>query len=667
MADSIAGSIIVIQPGSSHLLVGRATDQTPTLVPHAIAYRRRNGAPVRGAPTLSAAASAELAGATRAVLSELPRVGLSRAAAPPAAPAPRAANEVGAEWGEAEAPFLCGEAALRLPPDAPYELFFPLRRGRFNYSGSAGAGANGAPSRAHSAQEVSDSLARLWAHAILEVLEISAEELPSMGVLLLVRDSYERREVREMLDVLSAIGFGALALHLRSSCACLGAGLQSGCVVEIDSDTVEVAVVDDGVPLSKARYCLPFGRRDVEHYLSWLLEAERGGVLSPASLCLEGFLPTPPAPAAPTTFADEAPPASEPVAEGDEPAAPTPPRPRPPSPSPAEGPPAAPAEDAWAAGVSSLGAESSTLSRKLDVSAMADAGALTYLAAQRCQLQPRTAEQVEAAAFELRTGPLPVLSGQLSALATHAPLLLLLDGRLRGPLLAAERAAVLALEATQLPARESALPAELLPAAKRACLASCLTVEHSDYLEEAIAVEIAADTRSHHAKPKHDAAGPPAAAPGRRPFDERALAALGEAADLSSMEIAEAVVRAISANTRAELRPKLYANILLAGSFAHAPGLAPRVREAVLHALQPGGAESGAPAVVVEALLSHKASPQLLAWRGATLLAASESMHELWIQKGEWLNGGPRVLRERLPFFWSRKLVVGEGVTESRR
>ena len=110
-------------------------------------------------------------GAARAVLAELPRIGASDAPPPPP---PARADDALAEWSywdepaDGGAPFLCGEMALRLRPGAPYDLFFPIRRGRFNYVGSAGAGASAAtPSRAYSAQEVADSLHRLWAHAVL--------------------------------------------------------------------------------------------------------------------------------------------------------------------------------------------------------------------------------------------------------------------------------------------------------------------------------------------------------------------------------------------------------------------------------------------------------------------------------------------------------------------
>jgi pyruvate/2-oxoglutarate dehydrogenase complex dihydrolipoamide acyltransferase (E2) component len=192
--------------------------------------------------------------------------------------------------------------------------------------------------------------------------------------------------------------------------------------------------------------------------------------------------------------------------------------------------------------------------------------------------------------------------------------------------------------------------------AKRPCLAAFVGVDHSDYLHDAIASEIAADTRSHHAKPKGEAAGAPAAAPARRAFDENLLVALAAAAEpaVDELEIADAVVRAISAHGRVELRAKLYATVLLTGSCAGVAGLGPRLRDAIGRRLLAASDSPSAalPPTPVEVLVSTKAEPRHVAWRGATLVAASEPMHELWIQQGEWLNGGSRVLRERIPFSW---------------
>lgn len=740
----IANSVIVLQPGSQQLLLGRATDVVPTAVPHVLAYRRgaHCAAQPASAPAVPPAPSepehAELLGATAAVLRELSPVALVGAehAIPPPAIAADAGRGSPTDEPPPSARVLCGEAARRLPADAPYDLLFPLRRGRFNYAGSAGVGANGAPGRSFSPRELSDSLRLLWSHALLEVLELSASELGAMGVLLLLPDSFERREVKEMLDVLAEIGFGALSVHVRSVCAALGAGLPAACVVEVEADTVEVAAVDDGVCVPRARACLPFGGRDVEAYLLWLLGAEARGELSAHDAWLDAFLPSPPAAA----------PADEP--QGGAARAGT-----------AAGAPAGAAN----APTPTLGAESLGGPRRSELGGLQldprDARhmqLLSWVRASRCTLRARSEAELASARFVPTPAGAAAAAGaskrsegeaasggecELSALATHAPPLVLLDARLRAPLQRAEHRALRACALQPLPGDTTGGAPGALPSAAAAASAKArasaarelpppwmhASVDHSDYLDDLIATEIAADTRSHHAKPKQQqqqqqqpresggggaakgaaaaaresppegprekpgapessrkrdspdvpdgamevdeggaaaehaaSAPPPPTAAARRAFDEDTLSALtGRACDTQAMGIDEAVVRVVGAHGRPELRQKLYGCVLLSGSCSATPGLASRLRALIAARLAGAPARaSGAgpePAVAVEVLHAPeacKADGASLAWRGGALVASSEVMNELWVQRSEWINGGARVLRERIPFQW---------------
>lgn len=470
-----------------------------------------------------------------------------------------------------------------------------------------------------------------------------------MGVLLLLRDSHSRREASEMISVLFNLGFGALALHVRSACAALGAGLHSAAVVEVEEDTTEVAIVDDGAPSAHGRRCLPCGKRDMERMLAWVLHSEAEQPDALAGMALDGFLPAARAAGAcavPRAQAEPAAAASAPSADG----------------AGAEG---APAHDGADGGssVASLGPFASELSRALDPASARDSLALSFLVGRRCCLAARSGAQLREAPFALPapeaggppSAPQPSaparLAGTLGALATHAPPLLLFEPAMREPLLRAEAAC-----AAEGPPGKRARPGgEAEPAGD-----AYATADPSDYLDEAIAAEMAADSRSHHAaKSKAEAAAAaassaaPAAEPPSAAFDRDVLLALGGAAEPepAAMDVGEAIVRAICAQGRPELRHKLYASILLVGSGAGVAGLAPRVREAVRRRLRAAAPEGGG-AVAVSVSTPAKADPRFVAWRGATLVAGSEPMHELWIQRGEWHTGGARVLRERLPFAW---------------
>lgn len=256
---------------------------------------------------------------------------------------------------------------------------------------------------------------------------------------------------------------------------------------------------------------------------------------------------------------------------------------------------------------------------------------------------------------------LPIEGRRLSALATFVPHLLLLDPGLRRLLSRGDvdhnRMAAPAEAAAPVAARdadEDEDDGDRLRSMKRPRLRAFVGHDHTDHLEEAIAVEIAADTRSHHAKPKQDP-GAPASAPVRRTCDERATATLAPDGDADSMAIDEAVIRSISGSVRADQRPRMYSNVLLVGSASGVPGLASRLKERLVQRMQgdePVDADGESAPPPVEVILSPKGEPEAMSWRGATLVANSEPMHELWIQRLEWLNGGARVLRERLPFFW---------------
>jgi hypothetical protein len=47
-----------------------------------------------------------------------------------------------------------------------------------------------------------------------------------------------------------------------------------------------------------------------------------------------------------------------------------------------------------------------------------------------------------------------------------------------------------------------------------------------------------------------------------------------------------------------------------------------------------------------------RTDPQVLAWRGATILVQLESAQEFWVLTDHWQRYGDRALRERSPLLW---------------
>ena len=44
--------------------------------------------------------------------------------------------------------------------------------------------------------------------------------------------------------------------------------------------------------------------------------------------------------------------------------------------------------------------------------------------------------------------------------------------------------------------------------------------------------------------------------------------------------------------------------------------------------------------------------PQIVCWKGASILACLDTTQELWIKQKEWKQFDVRMLRERAPFEW---------------
>lgn len=44
--------------------------------------------------------------------------------------------------------------------------------------------------------------------------------------------------------------------------------------------------------------------------------------------------------------------------------------------------------------------------------------------------------------------------------------------------------------------------------------------------------------------------------------------------------------------------------------------------------------------------------PNLIPWKGASVLSCLDTTQELWIRQKEWQQWSVRILRERAPFIW---------------
>uniref|UniRef100_A0A1D1Y848 Actin-related protein 9 n=1 Tax=Anthurium amnicola TaxID=1678845 RepID=A0A1D1Y848_9ARAE len=155
--------------------------------------------------------------------------------------------------------FVCGEDALRISSNEPYCLCRPIRRGHFNVS------------QHYSPQEVSEDLYAIWNWIVIEKLHIPMAERTQYSVILVVPETFDNREIREMLSiVLRDLRFNSAAVHQEGFAATCGNGLATACVVNLGAQVTSVVCVEDGVVIPCTSITLPFGGEDISRCLLWI-------------------------------------------------------------------------------------------------------------------------------------------------------------------------------------------------------------------------------------------------------------------------------------------------------------------------------------------------------------------------------------------------------------
>ncbi|CAD5333848.1 unnamed protein product [Arabidopsis thaliana] len=152
-----------------------------------------------------------------------------------------------------------GEEALKISPKEPYSLYHPIRRGHFNVSPH------------YSAQRVCEDLTAILDWILLEKLHITHKERFSFHAVIVVPETFDTREIKEMLTiVLGELYFNSAVVHQEGLSAVFGNGLTTACIVNIGAQTSTVVCVEDGVSLPNTEKILPFGGEDICRCLLWI-------------------------------------------------------------------------------------------------------------------------------------------------------------------------------------------------------------------------------------------------------------------------------------------------------------------------------------------------------------------------------------------------------------
>ncbi|TSL97238.1 Actin-related protein 8 [Bagarius yarrelli] len=276
--------IVVINPGSQTLRIGRATDTLPLTLPHVIARRHKQPGQTRyedawlkreglNRPESGEQRQNGLKMVDQAIWSKKMSNGARRT--PVSAEQARVYNRQirpavldpnsRQKWTNTshQPEYLIGDEALHVNPTDCYNLHWPICRGQLNIHSGAGG----------SLTAVLADLETIWSHAIQKLLEVSLKDLKYYRCILLIPDIYIRQHVKEVVNMLLVkMGFSAIIVHQESVCAAFGSGLSSACVVDVGDQKTSVCCVEDGVSHRNSRLCLSYGGSDVTRCFFWLMQ-----------------------------------------------------------------------------------------------------------------------------------------------------------------------------------------------------------------------------------------------------------------------------------------------------------------------------------------------------------------------------------------------------------
>ncbi len=172
------------------------------------------------------------------------------------------------------------------PPDAdrPWTLFRPFQRGTLDlntyeqhYGASAAARALLGDVRCILESAITsppeDTDERQETGKVAPIgLGIPRAEFGGCSVILIVPDLFCKSDIKALTELLLVdMGFAQACIQQESVCATFGAGLSTGCVVDLGAEKISVSCVEEGLVLPETRVQLAYGGADLTRFLGELL------------------------------------------------------------------------------------------------------------------------------------------------------------------------------------------------------------------------------------------------------------------------------------------------------------------------------------------------------------------------------------------------------------
>lgn len=275
------GKTIVIHPGSRNLRIGLASDAYPQSIPHVIARRFKNPAPLvneeyadlskedvyeakygpespfqKSFDILNEELKNRMRLAKRRVVPNAHQLVCSynKSVRPEVIPDHNDPYRV--EWTDVEKspPYIIGSKALRIADTktSKYRLCWPIRHGNLNTEDYKSRSA------------VMADIQTIWTDVIEREMGISKADFTKYSISLIIPDVYSERYVYEVVDLLLRVmGFKRVCVTQESVCTTFGAGLSTALVVDIGAQKTSIGCIEEGMILPDTRVQLKYGGDDI--------------------------------------------------------------------------------------------------------------------------------------------------------------------------------------------------------------------------------------------------------------------------------------------------------------------------------------------------------------------------------------------------------------------
>ncbi|CAH8585005.1 unnamed protein product [Heterobilharzia americana] len=264
--STLAENVVIIEPGSFHLRIGRALETSPKKFPHCIARKPKPNVPPCVEPIINrsklnggSSSFQKSVNSVRSCVNTLFNLNYSPETVklPTIIPCKLEVSEFEDaklfEWENQTPPdqefYALNEAFSRGFKDG-YHISWPMRYGFLS------------PSANYTA--VLQDLEDIWVTALEKHVGIPRSNITSYRAILIISDVYKRNEIRHLVHLLlNRMKFGRVFVHQASVCATYGIGLPTACVINVGEQKTSVCCVEDGIAHAEARVTLPVGRSDV--------------------------------------------------------------------------------------------------------------------------------------------------------------------------------------------------------------------------------------------------------------------------------------------------------------------------------------------------------------------------------------------------------------------